>query len=389
MSVTKGKNIMNADARVFDPDHPELSYTLPSECYYSPEMYKQDQKLIFECSWNFACHISQVERPGQYVKINISQEEVVVTRDKSGQLKGYYNVCLHRAHTIVQDDAGQANFFTCPYHAWTYNLDGTVRSARNCENVKGFCKDDFKLNEVAVEEFAGFVWVNLDTSAKPLRELAPTFERKLLEHCPDIRSLKFAHRETWDMNSNWKTAIENFSECYHCAPAHPGFVDLVAMPTYTVTTHDIWNVHVSEVQPNTNAPISVSTPQDRALEYVAFFFWPNVTMWIMPGAGNIGLLYMRPTGPETTREYFDFYFMSEVPTEEEKASIEYLRDVLQPEDIELCEKVQKGLRSRSYKTGRLFVDNGKTGISEHAVHHFQKLVHEAYRKSEEVMKVIS
>lgn len=364
--------------RKLDPNNPGLSYTLPAEYYISPELYKKELDVVFGRSWMFACHMSQVEEPGQYVKIMVGEEEVLVTKDKQGQIRGYYNVCMHRAHTLVQDTSGQINFITCPYHAWTYNLDGTVRSARNCENVDSFCKEDFSLKEVKVEEYASFIWVNLDLNAESLASQAPDLKAKLLEHCPDIYKLKFAHREVWDIDANWKTTIDNFSECYHCAPSHPGFVDLVDMPNYTVTTHDIWNVHVTPVPVNENAPLKVEVGEGKRLEYVAIFLWPNMTMWIMPGAGNIGLLYMNPTGPETTREHMDFYFLDKEPTPEEWESIVYLRDVLQPEDIDLCVKVQKGLRSRSYNVGRLLVDHKRSGISEHAVHHFQSMVYRAH-----------
>ena len=154
------------------------------------------------------------------------------------------------------------------------------------------------------------------------------------------------------------------------------------MPDYTVTTHGIWNAHVSPVPENLNGPLKVAAADGKRLEYVAIYLWPNMTIWIMPGAGNIGLLYMLPTGPETTRENMDFYFLDEKPTEEEMASIEYLREVLQPEDVDLCEKVQQGLRSRSYDIGRLLVDHKRSGISEHAVHHFQSMVYKAHHAKE-------
>ena len=187
--------------------------------------------------------------------------------------------------------------------------------------------------------------------------------------------MKFAQRSTWDIKCNWKTAIENFSECYHCSPAHPAFVEVVDMKTYSVTTHDIWNVHLSKTLPLENTPYASATAGAGPLEYVAIFLWPNHTIWVMPGAGNIAVLYMLPTGPETCREVMDFYFMDSTPTVAEAQSIAYLRDVLQPEDIGLCERVQKGLRSRSYSVGRLIVDGERSGISEHGVHHFQQLYH--------------
>ena len=369
---------MNASVKRLNPEDAGYSYTLPAEYYFSPETYRKELDVVFARSWIFAGHLSQVKEPGQFVKCRVGEEEIVVTRDKVGKLRAFYNVCRHRAHTLLQEDRGKVNVIACPYHAWTYNLDGTLRAARNCDNVRDFCKEEFNLQEAKVEEFCAFVWVNLDPDAESLASQAPDLEQRLLKSCPDLYKLTFAHRLSWDVKSNWKTAVDNFSECYHCAPAHPGFTDLVDMRTYTLATHGIWSIHVGPPGTSGNAPYQFTATDDRPQDYIAILLWPNLTIWIMPGAGNIGMLYMLPTGPETCIEHFDFYFMKETPSEEEWASIVYLRDVLQPEDIDLCEKVQKGLRSRSYRVGRLVVDKTRSGISEHATHHFQSLVLKAH-----------
>jgi len=362
----------------FNPTDASTSFALPSEYYTSPDIYATELERVFARSWNFACHASQVAEPGQYVRCHAGEEEIFVVRDKAGRLHGYYNVCMHRAHTLVQEDSGRIDLITCPYHAWTYALDGKLKVARNCENARGFRKENFGLNEIKVEEFCSFIWVNLEPTAAPLSQQAIGLEALLMKHCPDLPKLKFAHRLSWDINANWKTVIDNFTECYHCATAHPAFVDLVNMKDYALNTHDIWSVHIGPPGAPEKAPYVYSTTDERPTDYIAAFLWPNVTIWIMPGSGNISMLYMLPTGPETCREHFDFYFMNETPSKEEWDSIVYLRDVLQPEDITLCERVQKGLRSRSYRTGRLVVDARRSGISEHATHHFQSLVHRAH-----------
>lgn len=368
---------MDAPLKRLNPNDAAYSYTLPSHYYVSPDIYRKELDVVFARSWNFACHRNQVQEPGQFVRCYAGEEEIVVTRDKEGKLRAFYNVCRHRAHTLVQQDNGKVGVLTCPYHAWTYNLDGTLRSARNCDTVQGFCKEEFSLIEAKVEEFCAFVWVNLDPDAPSLASQAGDLEARILKHCPDLYKLKFAHRLSWDLKANWKTAVDNFSECYHCAPAHPGFTDLVNMATYSLDVHGIWSIHVGPV--GNAPPYKLTATEDRPQDYIAILLWPNVTIWIMPGSCNISMLYMRPTGPETCTEHFDFYFMDEKPTEEEWASIVYLRDILQPEDIDLCEKVQKGLRSRSYSIGRLVVDATRSGISEHATHHFQSLVLKAHQ----------
>jgi choline monooxygenase len=361
----------------FEPDDAGRSYTLPSYLYTSKSVYDQEQETVFSHSWIFACHRSQVALPGQYIRLDVGREDILLVRDKEGVLRGFYNVCLHRAHTLVQEDSGHIGLITCPYHSWTYRLDGSLAVARNGENVKEFDKCDFKLKEVRVEDFGGLIFVNLDPSAQSLAAQAPDLLEALQRWCPDLPRLQFSKRATWDIQCNWKTAIENFSECYHCSAAHPAFVDFVDMDTYSVTTHGIWNVHVSKTGPMEKSPYDYASSDGRPPEYIAVFLWPNQTFWIMPGSGNIAALCMLPTGPETCREVMDYYFMDPVPSAAEAESIAYLRDVLQPEDIGLCERVQKGLRSRSYSIGRLIVDERRSGISEHGVHHFQQLYHRA------------
>lgn len=368
---------MDTVRMTFNPADAGRSYTLPSELYRSPDVYRREQELVFARSWNFACHRSQVAEPGQYVRIDVGDEEILVVRDRTGVLQAFYNVCLHRAHTLVQNDAGHISLITCPYHAWTYRLDGSLTAAPNCENVKEFKKCDFKLKSVRVEDFGGLIFINLDPQAMPLATQAPDLLESLQRLCPDLPKLKFSKRATWEIKCNWKTAMENFSECYHCAPAHPAFVEFVDMKTYSVTTHGIWNVHLSRTGAMEKSPYEYESTEGRTAEYVAIFLWPNHTLWIMPGSGNMSLLYMLPTGPETCREVMDYYFMDPTPTVAEAESMAYLRDVLQPEDIGLCERVQKGLRSRSYNAGRLVVDDARSGISEHGVHHFQQLYHKS------------
>lgn len=368
---------MNTLPMTFNPADAGLSYTLPADLYYSPDVYRREHDAIFARSWRFACHRSQVAETGDYVRLDVGDEEILVVRDKAGVLRAFHNVCLHRAHTLVQDDSGRMGLITCPYHAWSYRLDGTLASARNSQHVQAFNNCDFRLKSVRVEDFGGLIFINLDPQSESLALQAPDLLQGLQRWCPDLPRLKFSTRATWDIKCNWKTAVENFSECYHCAPAHQAFVDFVDMQTYSITTHGVWNVHVSRTGAPEKSPYRYDMADGRPPEYIAVYLWPNHTLWIMPGSGNISLLYMLPTGPESCREVMDYYFMDPTPTPAEAESMAYLRDVLQPEDIGLCEKVQKGLRSRSYTAGRLIVDGGRTGISEHGVHHFQRLYHAA------------
>jgi len=144
-----------------------------------------------------------LSKAGDFITTNIDSQNVFIVRDKSGELKAFYNVCQHRGHELVAG-AGNAALIVCPYHAWTYALDGSLRSARNSENVPGFNKCEFSLKPVRVEVFCGMVFINLDTDATPLAELASELEKEIREYCPGVDTLAMAQRDTYKVKSNWK-----------------------------------------------------------------------------------------------------------------------------------------------------------------------------------------
>ena len=171
-----------------------------------------------------------------------------------------------------------------------------------------------------------------------------------------------------------KVAMDNFLECYHCAPAHRDFVDLVDMSSYRTVTHGI---HASLIA---GAPKSFDNNaysfERGAVDfgYAAWYLWPNLTIWIYPGEPNLSVLQMNPSAPGTTTEYQDWFLPSVTPSRQLRDAMAYQKDVLQPEDISLCESVQRGLKSKAYNQGRIMVDRDRSELSEHAVHHFQSLV---------------
>ena len=148
--------------------NPAESFTLPARFYTDPTIYEAEKATIFYRSWWCAGHKSQLTKPGSYLTTQIHEQGVVVTRGQDGVLRAFYNVCQHRGHELVQG-CGETRMFTCPYHAWTYNLDGTLRTARLTKSLPDFKSCDFALKPVQVEDFCGFIFVNLDPAARPLR----------------------------------------------------------------------------------------------------------------------------------------------------------------------------------------------------------------------------
>jgi len=357
-------------------DKPEQSYTMPARFYTSEEIYELEKESIFYNSWNYVGHISQLKEKGDYISFKIHDQNIFVIKTKIGELNAFYNVCLHRGHELLEG-SGQTNNIVCPYHGWSYNLDGHLKVARNSQNIKDFRKCDFTLKSVPLEVFCGLLFVSLDPDAKPLKELSGNLEKEIRNYCPSVDDLVFAQRDTFKVESNWKTMIDNFLECYHCHVAHQDFVDLVDMDSYRTVTNDIYSSQISDAPKSLNNKAFQFEKGDVDFGYAGWFLWPNLTIWIYPGEANISVLQMNPNGVENCLEYQDWFIPTKTPSPQLKEAMNYQRDVLQPEDIALCESVQKGLNSKGYNQGRFMVDKDKTELSEHAVHHFQRMVMKA------------
>jgi len=357
-------------------DDPSQSFTMPARFYLDDSVYSAEQKSIFYKSWWYCAHVSQLQKTGDFITSKIDTQNLFVVRDKSGELKAFYNVCQHRGHELVEGSGNKA-VIVCPYHAWSYDLDGSLRGARNSENVPGFNKCEFALKSVRVEVFCGMVFVNLDDEAVPLAEQAIELEKEIREYCPVVDSLAFAQRDTYNVKSNWKVMIDNFLECYHCDPAHKDFVDLVDMKSYRSTAKGVYSSHISKAPVSTNTAAYSFEVGDVDFGYAGWFLWPNLTIWAYPGDANLSVLQMIPDGVGGTVEYQDWFVKDGLVSEQLKEAMAYQKDVLQPEDIGLCESVQRGLNSNGYDQGRFIVDTDRTELSEHAVHHFQRMVVDA------------
>jgi len=168
--------------------------------------------------------------------------------------------------------------------------------------------------------------------------------------------------------------VDNFLECYHCATAHRDFVDLVDMNSYRTITCGIYSSQIAAAPRSLDNSAFNFEKGDVDFGYAGWFLWPNLTIWIYPGETNLSVLQINPNGTENTIEIQDWFLPIPMPSKQQKDAMAYQKDVLQPEDISLCESVQRGLKSKGYNQGRFMVDRELTELSEHAVHHFQKMV---------------
>ena len=357
-------------------ESPAASGTLHAEAYTTQPWHDFEQSAVFARSWQWVCHREKLAEPGDYVTTAVAEMPVCVVRGGDGALRAFYNVCQHRAHQILAGE-GSTGSLRCPYHGWTYDLDGSLLAARHTKELVDFDPASICLDAVQVEEFAGFVFVNLDPAAAPLRLQSGDLGAEIAAKAPDIGDLTLARRLSYDIASNWKNVIENYLECYHCHVAHKDFVSLVDMSTYRITTHGIYSSQTAEAGRGANTAYDVAGATVRIHE--AWWLWPNTCLMRYPGRGNAMLLHVVPAGPGRTLETWDFYLEDPEPNEAETEAIRYIDEVLQPEDIGLTESVQRGMRTPAFTSGRLVYDPAGSGLSEHAVHHFHGLLLEAYR----------
>ncbi len=238
------------------------TYSLNSEAYTDPRCFDVEQKSLFSKNWIWVCHVEKLREPGAYVAMEVAGHPIFLTRDKVGKLRGFYNVCKHRAHPLLSGE-GKAKLLTCPYHAWAYDLTGQLVRAPHTEDLPGFDTKEICLDQISVEKFCSFIYVNLDPKAEPLAKQSGDLGKEIMHWAPDIAELTFGHRLTYDIKSNWKNVVDNFLECYHCHTAHKDFVSLVDMDTYKVTTHGIYSRHMAEAGTSENSAYNVSNASVR------------------------------------------------------------------------------------------------------------------------------
>lgn len=358
----------------FDAD-PARSMSLRAAAYTDPRWHDLDLRAIFGRTWQWICHVEKLRAPGSYVAATVAGMPIAVVRDRPGRLRAFYNVCKHRAHELLTG-SGTTGTIVCPYHAWVYDLDGSLRGARRADRMPNFDRTQICLDQIRVEEFGGFVYVNLDSAAAPLAVQAPDLAAEIARWAPDVADLTFARRLTYDVRSNWKNVIDNFLECYHCHIAHPEFVSLVDMKTYEVRTHGIWSSHFAEAGKAANPAYDVSTAS--VTQHAVWWLWPNTCLLRYPGRGNFMIFQVVPAGPDRTLETWDFFFETDRLRDAEVEAVRYIDEILQPQDISIVESVQRGMTTPAFGQGRIVYDPDGSGLSEHGVHHFHGLVLGAY-----------
>lgn len=344
---------------------PSRAQTLDASWYLDPTVYDLEMERIFARTWQPVAKLKDVAQIGDYVATDAAGEPILVTRDTKNRIRAYYNVCPHRAGALARG-CGNRKSIQCTYHGWTFDLDGRLMNTPYFFEVEDFNPADFNLREIRVDTWGPYVFVNLDDNSPGLREWwGDEFDR--------IRGINWDEWHLVDereyvIDVNWKVYMDNYAEGYHVATAHPGLHREMSLDDLYVDTYRFYSTQRAEIKPpyvgNPYKRRYVNPKPGDSINYHVMF--PNFMIDDYPD--NISTNIVKPLGHEKIVLKFDWWFKDDADQEMMDSMIEFA-DQVQQEDIDICNDVQRNLKSRVYDVGRF------SGRYENGVHHFHALVH--------------
>jgi choline monooxygenase len=337
------------------------AYTIPAPWYIDERIAELERCNVFGRTWQVVARTEQLAAPGSFVTADLAGEPLVVVRGSDNQLRAFYNVCRHHAAAVVSEECGKAKIFRCPYHGWSYGLDGSLKGAPEFEGVCGFDRAQNGLLPVRVESWEPSVFVNLDQNVPSLTDFLGGLVARVAPR--NLSALHFFERRVYRLNCNWKVFVDNYLDGgYHVPHLHKGLNSVLDYKQYTIETEDRYCLQSSPmVTSSEDAATAATRTGDRA-----WYFWqyPNFMINLYHGYMDTNLVL--PDGVDRCTVIFDFYFadVSAVATERNRQSIA-VGERVNDEDVAICEAVQRGLRSRAYGAGRLSV---RREAGEHLFH---------------------
>ena len=348
--------------------------SLPQKFFVSQEIFTEEQQRIFSKQWLFVGHQSQIANAGDYFVQRVNGESLIVIRDKNREIHAFFNVCRHRGSRLIENDSGNCATIQCPYHAWTYGLDGRLAGAPHMDDVPRFDKADYPLHSVNLGIWEGFIFVNLNDGAARLRSEATARQRSgdfiSLERWFAPLEGKFSHWNTsilrgakrieYDVKANWKLMFENYSECYHCPGVHP---QLQKVSPYDSAENDLREGPFLGGFMKINAGKSLTMSGNACAAFVGkienlrqvFYYsiFPNMLLSLHPEYVMVHQLW--PQSPSRTLIICDWLFHPDAARAGQAVynpddAIEFW-DMTNKQDWHVCELSQQGISSRAYQPG--------------------------------------
>jgi choline monooxygenase len=352
---------------LYNPNNPlDHASTIPSPWYFDEGLAELENSAVFGKSWQAVGRADQVQSPGQFLTADIAGDPIVVVRGEDSQLRAFYNVCRHHAAAVVTEAQGCAKQFRCPYHGWTYGIDGALRGMVEFDGVCDFERSANGLVPVLVETWENFVFVNLDSDAGSLRDFLGSIP-PIVAPLQLTKKLHYFDRRIYSLQCNWKVYVDNYLDGgYHVPHAHKGLSSVIEYTKYTIENFERACLQSSPLSSDAGSEAGVaSTRQGRA-----FYLWiyPNFMLNAYEGVMDTNVVV--PLGVDKCAVIFDYYF-SDISAAAETRNRESIAvsEKVQDEDMGICDAVQRGLGSRAYLAGRLSVRR------EAGEHLFHRLLH--------------
>lgn len=325
--------------------------TIPAAWYVDTRIADLERQSVFSKTWQLVARTEQVTTPGQFVATTVAGEPIVVVRGNDGVLRGFYNVCRHHAAAVVTQPCGQASLLRCPYHGWNYGLDGSLKGMPEFEGVENFDRAKNGLVPLRVETWECFVFINLDPNAISLVEFLGGLVKRVDPLA--ISKLHYFDRRTYNINCNWKVYVDNFLDGgYHVPHLHKGLNSVLDYKQYTIENEDRYCLQSSPmVASDEDAATGAARKGDRA-----WYFWQYPNLMINCYDGYMDTNLVIPVDVDHCTVIFEFYFrdVGEASRDYNEQSVN-VGNRVQEEDLGICEDVQRGLKSRAYRAGRLSV----------------------------------
>jgi choline monooxygenase len=342
---------------------PGRATALPARYYADPAVLALDRRAIFDRCWHLVAHSCQLRAPGDHVVADLDGLPVLAVRGGDGAIRVMHNVCRHRAGPLAVCDGLGAKALRCRYHGWTYSLDGVLKSAPEMSTAENFDPGSIRLPQLQVRVWQGLVFAASE-HAMDFDALVAGIDARLGD---DLGLEAYGHHQRvgYDIACHWKVYIDNFLEGYHLPHVHPALNRMLDYRSY-ITELSAW----SSLQ---WSPLESADTLYGSGDALYYWLWPNTMLNLLPG--RLQTNRVLPLGMDRCRVEFDFYY----PVDEasgaraRRDADRDFSDVVQQEDLEICEQVQHGLASGSYLPGRL------NPLRESGVHHFHELVRAAYR----------
>lgn len=350
--------------------------TLPSSWYLDPRIHELEQRELFGRAWQHCGRLEQVARPGDYFAAAVGREPVLVTRDLDGTLRAMSNVCRHRAGPVARG-SGNRRSLQCAYHGWTYRLDGALHTAAEFEGVEEFDRANCRLPAMRAGSWGPLLFVNpatsshdgepraFDPASLSLDALLGDIPRETEPY--GYAKMQFYKRHEWVVECNWKVYVDNYLEGYHIPFVHPGLFKEIDYDHYRVLVSDWYSRQDSPIR-KTESVYRRNLGAEESPQALYYWIFPNLMLNLYPDNMQTNLIV--PLGPERTLTIFEWYFADpgRAGLEQDFAQSFAFSESVQAEDIQICEDVQRGLRSATYARGRYSVKR------ENGVHHFHSLL---------------